>query len=106
MGDWYVYDESGDHRGPISVEALVAEICAQQTTEDALIAPERWFEEPGASGWRRAGDEPEIRTALAAERAGELRLVEGAFKANRLGAPEFGATVMMVGSVKRPPTDG
>lgn len=105
MGDWYVYDAGGNHRGPLTVEALVSEICARQTTEDTWIAPERWFEEPGSSGWRRAGDEPEIQKALAAQRAGELRMVDGAFKANRLGAPEFGATVMMVGSVKRPTTD-
>ena len=105
MGDWYVYDEGGRHRGPLSVDALVREIRAEHLAVDVWIAPERWFEEPGSSGWRRAVDEPEIKQALAAKSAGDLRMVDGAFTANRLGDPEFGATVMMVGSVKRSSSD-
>lgn len=101
VGSFYIYDEAGNHRGPIALDALVREIRAKQVAEDALVAPERWFEAPGTSGWHRADEVSEIKEALAAESAGDLRIVEGAFKTNRLGTPEFGATVMMVGSARR-----
>ncbi len=101
MGSFYVYEEAGNHRGPITLDALVREIRAKRVGSDVRVAPERWFEAPGASGWQPADEVPEIKEALAAKSAGDLRLVEGAFKANRLGTPEFGATVMMVGSVRR-----
>ena len=101
MGSFYVYDEAGDHRGPITLDALVREIRAKRVASDVRVAPERWFEAPGASGWQRADEVPEIKDAVAARSAGDLRLVEGAFKANRLGTPEFGATGMMVGSARR-----
>ena len=105
VGDWYLYDEAGKHRGPLSLDALVGEMRAKRIAEDAWVAPEHWFEAPGSSGWRRAGEVPEIKQALAAKSAGDLRMVDGAFTSNRLGTPEFGATVMMVGSVKSPPSD-
>ena len=104
MGAFYLYDESGQHRGPLSVEALVDEM-RRRKVADAWVAPERWFEEPGASGWRRASEVPEIERALAAASATDLRMIDGAFTANRLGRPEFGATVMMVGSARREPSD-
>ena len=105
VGDWYVYDEAGKHRGPLSLDALVGEMRAKRIAEDAWVTPEHWFEAPGSSGWRRATEVPEIKQALAARSAGDLRMVEGAFTSNRLGTPEFGATVMMVGSVKSPSSD-
>ena len=101
VGSFYVYDEAGNHRGPITLDALVREIRAKRVASDLQRAPERWFETPGASGWQRADEVSEIQEALAAKSAGDLRLVEGAFKANRFGTPEFGATVMMVGSARR-----
>lgn len=106
VGSFYVYDEAGKHRGPLAIEDLVGEIRAKRIAEDAWVAPELWFEAAGTSGWQRAADVPEIQRALAARSAGDLRVVEGAFTSNRLGSPEFGATVMMIGSARREPSEG
>lgn len=106
VGSFYVYDVAGKHRGPLTTEDLVREIRAKRIAEDVWVAAELWFEAAGASGWQRAADVPEIKQALAAGSAGDLRMVDGAFTANRLGSPEFGATVMMIGSVRREPGEG
>jgi len=105
VGSFYVYDEAGRHRGPLTIEALVQEIRTKPSADDVWVADERWFESPGASGWRRASEVPEIKQALAAPRATDLRMVEGAFTANRLGRPEFDKTVMMVGTARRDESD-
>jgi hypothetical protein len=101
VSDWYLYDAGGAHRGPLSMQQLVQGIRAERIPVDAWVAQEAWFEPAGASGWRRAVDVPEITRMLAALRSGELRVVEGAYKANYSGKPEFGATVMMVGRLPR-----
>ncbi|HVH44459.1 MAG TPA: hypothetical protein VM925_19030 [Labilithrix sp.] len=103
MTDWYLYDEGGAHRGPLSTETLAQAIRAKVIPRDVWVTAEAWFEAPGASGWHRVDDIPEIREKLAAMSASDLRMVDGAFTQNRLGTPEFGATVMMVGSSRPPP---
>jgi hypothetical protein len=99
VSDWYVYDEGGAHRGPLSADALAQAIRARLVPRDALIA------EAEAPQWLRIEDAPEIVERLAALSAGALRVVEGAFTQNRLGRPEFGASVMMVASSRPPPRD-
>lgn len=103
MADWYLFDEGGAHRGPLSTEALVQAVRARVVARDARVSPETWFEPPGASGWKHLDEVPEIFDLLSATSAGDLRVVDGAFTSNRLGTPEFGATVMMVGSTRPPP---
>lgn len=97
VSDWYLYEHDGEHRGPLTMEALVKAIRAGEIAGDHWVAPEQWFAPPGASGWRRADDVPEIARLVALRSRGtsELQLVDGAFTSNRRGTPEFGATVMM-----------
>lgn len=103
MTDWYLFEENGAHRGPLSTDALAQAIRANLVSKDVRVSPQVQFEAPGASGWHAIDDVPEIVAKLTELRAGELRVVEGGFTQNRLGSPEFGATVMMVGSSRPPP---
>lgn len=102
MSEWYVFDERGAHRGPLSTDALAQAIRANLVPREIWVSAKGPFEEPGASGWHRVDDIPEITDRLTELRVSDLRVVDGGFKQNRLGSPEFGSKVMMIGS-SRPP---
>ena len=101
---WYVHDVEGAHRGPLTTDALTAAIQAGEIAANAIVAPDRWFEAPGSSGWRPLGEFPELAQRLEETRRREQlkdrkmppRLVEGAFTTTARGTPEFGATAMII----------
>jgi len=99
VSEWYLYDDEGKHRGPLTTQALLDAIRAGEVAEDAWVAPEKFFEPPGASGWRRATDIPELAEkirALGVKSPLNVALVDGAFRTTRLGTPAFDATAMIV----------
>jgi hypothetical protein len=104
VGDWYVYSDDEEPRGPYDAEALARAIRSGDLPRDVRVAEERWFEAVGASGWRHVTDVPELATALAQAWNSDVpfRLVDGAFTKDLRGAPDFGDSVLMVPKLTRP----
>jgi hypothetical protein len=95
---WIVYDEGGAHRGPFTTEALAVAVRAGEVPDDAPVAAEAWFAEPGTFGWRRLWSVPELARALLPARSSlppPLQIVDGAFRRRLGGDPDFGDSVMV-----------
>lgn len=105
MSEWYLYDDQGRHRGPLTTQELLDAIGAGEFAEDAWAAPEKFFAPPGASGWRRATDIPELAERMRARGVKSplnVALVDGAFRTTRLGTPAFDSTAMILVNDKDP----
>ena len=101
MSSWIVRDEEGAHHGPFTTEALALAVRAGEVADDAEVAPEAWFAEPGTFGWRRLWSVPELARALVPRRRSlppPLEIVDGTFRPRVGGEPDFGDSMML-----RPP---
>jgi hypothetical protein len=92
-----VFADEGPHWGPLSTESIMRAIHAGDVVADAWVAPEGFFEPPGASGWRRITDTPELSARVRAETGRTFRVLDGGFKPTMRGTPEFSSKVLMVG---------
>lgn len=115
--DWFLFNQDGTPQGPWPTEVLANRIVSGEVARDALVAMDAWFENPGASGWKRADEIAEIAQAVVSltrarfpgSRADAhrktpkppvLRVVDGAHRYDHRGTPDFAATIMMVGGSK------
>jgi hypothetical protein len=99
VAEWYLYADSGLHRGPFSSEVVVEAVRTGKIGRETQIA-----RAGDLRTWRPIADVAELADKLGAPPAKECyRIVEGAFTKTGRGTPEFGATMLIVGTQRPKP---
>ena len=91
MSEWYLYADNGQHRGPMSTDALLEAVRTGEVARDARVS------RAGKPEWEAIDQVAELVARLSAPATQDCyRVVDGAFTKTTRGTPEFGTTMLIM----------